>query len=372
MPAGAVNLKWTEHGEQFGGCGALDRINIQYTNDPLWTTALKFNASASQSLWSADIEKNTGGSLLRRDQGQTFTATWSNGPSGNADTQCAGTWLSNIRMNVSLHNDYESNIGFFKDVFTHEVGHAYGLGHVGREDNGYAFNPQLPIMTTCLPVGNTSRKVSADDEAAARAQFSMHDSGQGFRGVTANSSFEEGELTGKEYWTTNVQSGRFGRSDNPNGSSAGQPGGYIGSWHAYLNDPAGTSADGHLGQEVLITADAGMEARGSAHYRRFADTYGGTVGVYIGERMAKHDNGNCNLLDTVFLSELFWRKSFCGVDGAWRVCRTSVANFGGRTGDDNVAYSRLLIYNFTFDTVSGVDTPVRLDLAQVEGKIQLL
>ena len=350
--AQAYNQNWAEPGATVL-CGDLDESQFVFAADAEWTNNMKTKFEEGFDAWVYDIEDYNGGYLLDED-GIVWTARWDDIGSDTAKTTCY-PWLHNIEFSDSLYLSFEQGGHKMESVSAHEWGHAFGLGHVGKQDT--LGSEGSPTMATCLSPGDTDREtLSRDDEAAI---ISANESVGGYKTATANASFEENESSHKGYWFT--QNLNYFTASSSGGGVDGSP------WYAKFRAIPGVT-NGALYNDTYVTADHGENYKGRANYKKNSSTDYGTVKVTMKTRKFEHYNdGGCggdNINVTSYVSGWVAKNKTCTPSSSWGYCTTSVLSVSG--WGTAVHHARIVIYNrMQWNLDGGTNTFVKTDRTRV-------
>lgn len=344
--AEAYNTRFTEYGAGFV-CGNQTANQFTFSNDPEWTPGLKLSFEYGLNAWVYDIEDYNGGFLLSVG-GQNWTARWESMGSAHARTQCIFP-VHNIEFNIAKWGEYDQGVWSLQAVAAHEWGHAFGLSHPGENDLPFA-SEKPPTMATCVDVTSSARAtLSRDDEAAITAQ---NESTGGYETATANSSFEEDEVSHKEWWST-----QYVNSFLTSTSGGGVDGS---SWYANFKSSVGTT-QGAIYSDMFVTATNGEAYQGRANYKKNSSSDSGTINVTMKTAVYKHDSASCGGLDnTTYESGYVSRSVTCVPSNSWSYCTTSSFTLAGATG--RVHRARIMVYNRMQSPLDGgTNTYVKTD-----------
>lgn len=210
---------------QDSDCGPSD-INWKFDNSQVdWTTATAASVRDAMDDFEGIAGQTTSGGLVDTTEVSESTAgtavfriatinAENPGTLGRATCIANGFHVIEISQNVS---GYELEM-----IAAHELGHVFGLRHVG-DDDSFDSSTIIPYMSTCSSFSSTSRTLSQDDASAINYRWPDLTS----RSYTANSGFEDSAL----YWgyegspihsisTTSPQSGVRFQQYRPTGSTA--------------------------------------------------------------------------------------------------------------------------------------------------------
>lgn len=312
---------------------------------------MKTEFRAGFTAWTLDIEDYKGIKVLS-ESGNGWTARWETLSAGtHAVTECY-LFVNDITFNDDRYGDYDSGSLSMSAVSAHEWGHAFGLGHVGDEDS----DSGLPTMSTCSGSdGDPERAtLSNDDEGAIHvSNESVSIGGNSFWTVTANSSFEESESSGLEYWRTQNLN-KFYRSSSGGGVDGS-------TYFAYTRAVPGVT-NGAILQDTFLTSDNGEDYRGRINYKKHLSSDTGTVKVTIKVLSGTHSSSGCGGLNSNTMGSAWVQKTAtCYPSNNWGYCTT--AELTVRDGADNrVHEARIVFYNRMQNNIDGgTNTYVRTD-----------
>jgi len=172
--------------------------------------------------------------------------------------------------------------------------------------------------------------LSKDDEAAITAQNEIVD---GYRTLTANSSFEEGSPL--EFWST--QNVAAWSSSTSGGGVDGSP--------TYATFKGDGASDAAVFNDTYISwYSVGSNIKGRANYRKNVSTDVGTITVTMKWAYYEHDSPTCSgLATTSWVSGWTEKSKVCTPSTSWSFCTTAATFVGGVA--QRVLRTRVVVYN---------------------------
>lgn len=328
-----------------------DRSSVKVEFVGSWGTETS-TALTGFEVWEWDADKYNGGVpvAISTTSGQTTVAVgWS---VLSSDSWGVGLCdLNTIFFNLNKREQLLANQSWFLYLSAHEMGHAIGLDHVGKQDSYNGDNP--PVMWSC-GVGNATYRLKQDDNAGVQIQT---DATGVYRSATANSSFEEDggfmEFWGKSSSTT---------ATRISGGVDGTP------YSARISD---TSAAAAIFSTTALIDDPTIDwVVARANYRKILSSHVGTVNVQLRVRTYDSGGSSCGFparkVGSHSYGTAYYYSKTCTPTTSWNYCTTAGQDPATKNAETGGVEVRVYFTNnMTSSPTSGHRAPIDVDRLRV-------
>lgn len=324
-----------------------DKSSVKVAWVGSWGTE-KSVAMAGFEVWEWDVDTWSGANpvtISETSGAQTVEVAWMPLAAGYGLGICD---TGVIRFNSLKKAEILANLADFKALAAHEMGHAIGLDHVGKQDS---YDGRVPLMWSC-GWGITDYRLTQDDNAAIQLQTDV--SGV-YRSATANSSFEE-DGSFREFWGIS------------SGASTSRYTGGVDSTPYYLG-LTNTASRPYIFSTTALIDDPTIDwVKARANYKKLSPGDYGTVTVQLRVRTYDSGGSSCGTprrRDGAHIyGTAYYYSKVCTPSLSWSYCDTDGQNPATKPAENGGVEVRVYVYN-DMRNAQGVRTWIGLDRVRV-------